>query len=344
VREFNRTRAHLVNQEASRDQELIHFTSISTGKLRRYFDVKNLIDLFRIPFGTFQAWRKLRPTRVAERSAAERPTSARLTSPKVITKQKPNLVFSKGGFVGVPVVWAAWLRKIPVVIHESDAIPGLATKLTAPFAKAILLAYDQARPALKKYEKKIHIVGNPVRPEIFTGSKEKALKWTGFTGEKPVLIIMGGSSGAQELNHIVREEKERLSEIYDVIHITGKGKGNAQKFPNYISVPYVHEELKDLYALVTHVITRAGANTLAELEALGIPSLLYPLGHHQSRGDQWRNATAMIQQCDYVRIASRENTAHSQLILLPQRRHQKKRQNSVESIAMLLMSILEDFM
>ena len=294
----------------------IQFISVQTGKFRRYFSLLNFIDLFRIPIGIIQAYLVLR-------------------------KIKPNIVFSKGGFVGFPVVVAAWLRRIPAIIHESDAIPGLATKLCAPFAKKILLGYKQTNSEAfgLKYKKKTQVVGNPIRPEILKGSTAKAKKLTGFKGKKPVLLIIGGSAGAQQLNKIVREEKDRLTEIFDVIHITGKGKGRKQKSKSYFAIPYANKEMKDLYALASLALSRAGANSLAEFEALKLPTLLYPLGRHQSRGDQMANTQAMIRKHKFFSLAAENKEAHSQLILLPKRSKKQLPNDSAQKIANLIMQI-----
>ena len=294
----------------------IPFVHVQTGKFRRYFSLLNFIDLFRIPIGIIQAF-------------------------FILKKLKPNIVFSKGGFVGFPVVVAAWFRRIPAIIHESDAIPGLATKLCAPFAKKILLGYEQTNSEAfgLKYKKKIQVVGNPIRPEILKGSITKAKKLTGFKGKKPVLLVIGGSAGAAQLNTIVKEEKKRLTEIFDLIHITGKGKGKKQKSKSYFSTPYAHEEMKDFYALASLALSRAGANSLAEFEALQLPTLLYPLGRHQSRGDQMANTQAMTRKHKIFHLADEEKTAASQLLLLPKRPKKHLENNSTHKIANLLQSI-----
>ncbi len=295
----------------------IPFEHIATGKLRRYFSLLNFIDLFRIPLGIIQAFFKL-------------------------GRLKPNIIFSKGGFVGFPVVVAGWLRRIPVIIHESDAIPGLATKLCAPFAKKILLGYKEAELELQKHSSKIEVIGNPIRPEILKGSISKAKRLTGFNGKKPVLLIMGGSAGAQQLNQIIKKEKARLTEIFDVIHITGKGKGRKQKTKSYFSIPYIHDELKDLYALASLALSRAGANSLAELEALQIPTLLYPLGRYASRGDQMANTQAMTQKYKIFQLADENKEAHSQLLLMPPRpnRHAAKRSVPSPTVVQKITTLL----
>ncbi len=297
----------------------IPFEAVSTGKLRRYFDLQNLIDLFRIPIGVAQAWWKL-------------------------GRLKPDLVFSKGGFVAVPVVWAAWLRRIPVIIHESDAIPGLATRLTAPMAKKILLGFADAKLGLEKWAKKIEVVGNPVRAEIFEGKRERGLAWTGFSGNRPVLLVMGGSGGAQSLNESVMKEKAKLTEHFDVIHLTGAGKGEQVKEAHYLSFPYLKTELKDIYTITSIAVSRAGANSLAELFALGIPALLFPLGLNSSRGDQWANAAAM-QKIGHFKIADPNEPISSQLLSL-QKTARERSQNlkttpSAQEIAIHIAKICQ---
>lgn len=263
------------------------YVGISTGKLRRYFDLQNLLDLFRIPLGFAQAFLKL-------------------------GRLKPDVLFSKGGYVAVPVVWAAWLRRIPIVIHESDAAAGLATKLTAPLAQHIFLGYKEAAKSLKKHKSKLSVVGNPIRKDLNKGSKTRAQKLTKFKGRK-VLLVMGGSTGSGQLNQLVKDEKDSLTKHYDIIHITGEGKGRARREPHYYALPYAHDEMKDFYALADLAISRAGAGSLAELEATGTPALLYPLGLESSRGDQILNAKALAKKSPAYKIAELQKSAASQL-------------------------------
>jgi len=279
----------------------IEYHAVSTGKLRRYFNLKNFTDLFRIPLGIFQAY-------------------------SILGKSTPDLIFSKGGFVGAPVVWAGWARGIPVIIHESDAIPGLTTKITAPFAKKILFGYKEAADKLEgskktscKCSSAIQVTGNPVRQKILKGSAARAKKLTGFKGKKPVLLVMGGSKGAQQINQIVKEEKAQLTKTFDIVHLTGQGK--KKKSPGYFSAPYLHEEMKDIYALASLALSRAGANSLAELEALKAPTLLYPLGLASSRGDQVANAKASATAHPKLfKIADPNKSAHAQLLKMPKRK------------------------
>jgi UDP-N-acetylglucosamine--N-acetylmuramyl-(pentapeptide) pyrophosphoryl-undecaprenol N-acetylglucosamine transferase len=273
----------------------IPFESLATGKLRRYFDWRNFTDPFKILFGFVQAWVKL-------------------------FRLKPDVLFSKGGFVAVPVVWAAALHRIPILIHESDARPGLATRLSAPFAKHIFLGFEEAKNGLERWTHKIEVVGNPVRPEILKGQAERAKQLTGFDGIRPVLLVMGGSSGSQEINEGLAQQKKALCEHWDIIHITGEGKGTTQKEPAYYAQPYAHEELKDLYALASLALTRAGANSLAELEALGLPALLLPLGLAASRGDQVWNAKALVARSPQFKVAEPGALWTPQLLALPPRK------------------------
>lgn len=297
-------------------QAEIPYYAISTGKLRRYFDWQNFLDLFRIPFGVIQAW-------------------------WVLGLMRPHVVFSKGGFVAFPVVLAAWLRRIPVLIHDSDAIPGLATKLSAPFAEKILLAYETAHLELHRYEEKIEVVGNPVRLSIYDGDEQKAKKMTGFKGDRPVLLVMGGSSGSQQLNTLVKKEKEKLLQTFDVVHISGDSaaaKAHEKKEKHYLQLAYVDKGMNDLYALASLALTRAGANTLAELHALQIPALLYPLGRHASRGDQMANAHVMCVESDLFLLADEAEEAYPQLLSLPARPKKPVVSTTTEKLAWLLLS------
>lgn len=273
----------------------IPFYGVTTGKLRRYFDLRNFADCFRVPFGVMEAWMKL-------------------------GKLKPDLVFSKGGFVALPVVFAAWLRGITVVIHESDSVPGLTTKLCAPFAKMILLGYREAESGLEKYAKKILVLGTPIRKEILEGDKKKAAKLLGFSGEKPVLLVMGGSGGSQEINKKILKEKTALTKTYDLLHLLGSGKGKTVREAHYVAMPFVdEEELRHYYALASLALSRAGATALAELEALMLPTLLYPLGLDSSRGDQIANAKVQASKHDFFLIADSKKSVAQQLVQLPKR-------------------------
>ena len=291
----------------------IPFESVATGKLRRYFDLRNLVDIFRIPVGIVQAFFKL-------------------------LKHRPKVVFSKGGYVGFPVVFAAWLIGIPVYIHESDAIPGLTTKLCAPFVRKIFLGYEEAAEALDHYARKLEVVGNPVRLDLYEGKAAAAKKWTGFSGKRPVLLVMGGSAGSLQLNKKIEKERKELTAVYDIVHITGEGKGNNWQSKGYFAVPYVGDELKDLYALASLALTRAGANTLAELEALQLPALRFPLGTHASRGDQILNAESACKNSHLYRLGEDVPPLTVQLTKLPPRPPHHVENSATQAIALTLLS------
>lgn len=244
----------------------VRYYSVSVGKLRRYFDPKNFSDPFRVIKGIAQARR-------------------------LIHKIKPNVVFSKGGFVSVPVVYGARLNRVPVITHESDLTPGLANKLCLPFASAQCCTFPEAVPYAKG--KGVH-TGTPIRPEVLSGSREAGLKRFGFNGNLPVLMVVGGSSGAQAINECVRAALPKLTQSFQVLHLCGKGNLSVSldDMPNYRQCEYLDVEMADAYACADVLISRAGANALCEILALRKPALLipYPLG--ASRGDQVMNAAS----------------------------------------------------
>ena len=236
---------------------------ISSGKLRRYFSWKNFTDPFRVMRGLFQARRVMREV-------------------------KPAAVFSKGGFVSVPVVIAAHGKHIPVVTHESDYTPGLANKINAKFADRICVTFEDTLAHVGA--KGVH-TGTPIRPELYQGDKERGLAFLGFDDKKPVLLIMGGSLGASVVNDAVRAALPKLLISYDIVHLCGKGKVEEQlNQPGYRQFEYVNEALPDVLAATDVVVSRAGANAVFEFLALSKPALLIPLPRSASRGDQILNA------------------------------------------------------
>ncbi len=236
---------------------------ISSGKLRRYFSWKNFTDPFRVMRGLFQARRVMREV-------------------------KPAAVFSKGGFVSVPVVIAAHGKHIPVVTHESDYTPGLANKINAKFADKICVTFEDTLAHVGA--KGVH-TGTPIRPELYQGDKERGLAFLGFDDKKPVLLIMGGSLGASVVNDAVRAALPKLLISYDIVHLCGKGKVEERlNQPGYRQFEYVNEELPDVLAATDVVVSRAGANAVFEFLALSKPALLIPLPRSASRGDQILNA------------------------------------------------------
>jgi len=244
----------------------IPYYKIRCGKLRRYFSWQNFLDPFNLLIGIMQAYNLLR-------------------------KLKVNIIFSKGGFVSLPVVIAGYLRGIPVVIHESDMTPGLANKISFPFASKVCLNFDETKKYIKNL-KKVEATGTPIRQALFRGSKEQGLSLCGFNAEKPCLLIIGGSQGSVVINQVVRDTLEKLTEDYQVIHICGRNNlsKDLQNYTGYYQIEYANEEMADLFAASDIVVSRSGANSLCELLALKKPHVLIPLPSHSSRGDQIQNA------------------------------------------------------
>lgn len=244
----------------------IPFHAISSGKLRRYLSIKNLLDPFKIVLGIVQSF-------------------------FLLNKLKPDVVFSKGGFVAFPVVVGAWLNRIPVVAHESDMSPGLANRLCFPFVNKICLTFDAGKQHFKRQDK-IKVTGTPIREELFTGNGTRGLERCGFNLVKPCLLVIGGSLGAGSINRSIRDALPQLTNDYQVIHLCGKGKVDAalNGVEGYKQFEYAHDELADLFAAASIVVSRAGANSLYEILALGKPHILIPLSAQVSRGDQIQNA------------------------------------------------------
>ncbi|RUR11930.1 undecaprenyldiphospho-muramoylpentapeptide beta-N-acetylglucosaminyltransferase [Legionella sp. km772] len=244
----------------------IPFHPVSSGKLRRYFSLKNIFDPFKILIGIGQSFR-------------------------LFQQLKPDVVFSKGGFVAFPVVVGAWLNRIPVIAHESDMSPGLANKLSFPFVNKICLTFEAGKKHFKQQEK-IEVTGTPIRQQLFQGNKEKGLALCGFNAEKPCILIIGGSLGAGSINQSVRAALKQLTPDFQIIHLCGKGKVDETLtgIAGYCQLDYANEELADLFAATSIVISRAGANSLYEILALGKPHVLIPLSAQVSRGDQIQNA------------------------------------------------------
>lgn len=243
----------------------IPYYGVATGKFRRYFDPKNFSDPFRVIKGYSEAKKHLKEI-------------------------KPDIVFSKGGFVSVPVVRAAASLGIPCVIHESDLTPGLANKLCSPVADKICCNFPETVQALP--EKKAILTGSPIREELLTGDKQAALKMCGFNDNTPVIMVIGGSLGAAAVNAAIREALPELLKDFQICHICGKDKVDnlLLNTPGYKQFEYVKAELKDLFAMADIVVSRAGANAICELLALRIPNILIPLPAKSSRGDQILNA------------------------------------------------------
>lgn len=265
----------------------INYYEISSGKLRRYIDLKNVTDIFRVVKGIGDAF-------------------------LILKKLKPSIVFSKGGFVSVPVVAAAAILKIPVVAHESDITPGLANKLSVPFTNAVCAAFPEACSHIGK---KSVLTGTPIRQVLFKGRKEKGLSKCGFNKDKPVLLVMGGSLGSVKVNEALRNSLSTLLTSYQIVHLCGKG--NIDKKLNdvkgYKQFEYVSKELADVFACSDLVISRAGANSIYEFLALKKPMLLIPLSVSASRGDQILNAESFKKQ-GFAKVLEEEDLTGNTLI------------------------------
>ncbi len=247
------------------EKENIPYYPISSGKLRRYLSAKNISDMFRVCKGVLEA-------------------------KKIIKKINPDIVFSKGGFVAVPVILGAKLNKIPIVIHESDITPGLTNKISTPYAKAVCTSF----PETVKHIKSNNVIntGTPIRKELFLGDREKGLKICNFNDEKPVILVIGGSLGSVKINTEIRKILPEITKDFQVVHMCGKNNLEEKLFSlkGYKQFEYIDDELKDIFKITDLVISRAGSNSIFEFLSLKIPSLLIPLPLSVSRGDQILNA------------------------------------------------------
>lgn len=249
----------------------IPYDGISSGKLRRYFDLKNFSDPVRVLKGYYEAR-------------------------KLLKKYKPDVIFSKGGFVAVPVVLAAKHYKIPTIIHESDMTPGLANKLCIPSARQVCCNFPETMKYLP--QEKAVLTGSPIRSELLKGDRLAGLQYTNLSAAKPILLVIGGSLGSVKVNQAVRQVLPRLLAKFQVIHICGKGNLDETLIgtSGYVQYEYVDNPLKHLFAAADLAISRAGANSICEILALRKPNILIPLSASASRGDQILNAASFSKQ------------------------------------------------
>ncbi len=284
---------HYIGSQNGIERKLIEelgvpYYGISSGKLRRYFDPKNFSDPFKVMKGYLQA-------------------------KKLLKKLKPDVVFSKGGFVTVPVVLAAKKVKIPAIIHESDMTPGLANKLAIPAAKKVCANFPETLKYLPP--EKAVLTGTPIRKELFSGNKLSGLDFCGFTANKPVILIIGGSTGSRVINEVIRGMLPTLLRDYQIIHLCGKDnlEDKLSNLESYVQFEYIKKELSDLFAAADLVISRAGANAICELLALRKPNILIPLSLKSSRGDQILNAESFERQ-GYSYVLTEEELSVSSLL------------------------------
>ncbi|UBH14249.1 undecaprenyldiphospho-muramoylpentapeptide beta-N-acetylglucosaminyltransferase [Macrococcus armenti] len=247
----------------------VKYYSISSGKLRRYISVENVKDVFKVQKGVLDAL-------------------------KILKKEKPDLVFSKGGFVAVPVTIAAKILNIKTIIHESDVTPGLANKIALKFAHKMYTTFEKTLDYIP--DGSGDYVGSIIRNELFAGNKQQGYALTQFNSNKPVLLIMGGSLGSKVINDIIFNHIDELLHSYQIIHLVGKGNRNQIKKEGYYQLEYAGEELMHLFKITDYVISRAGSNAIFEFLALKKPMILVPLGKDQSRGDQIDNAAQFKSQ------------------------------------------------
>ncbi|MCL2865254.1 MAG: undecaprenyldiphospho-muramoylpentapeptide beta-N-acetylglucosaminyltransferase [Lachnospiraceae bacterium] len=267
---------HYIGSYEGIEKELIEpldipYHGISSGKLRRYFSIQNFTDPFRILKGFHEA-------------------------NTIIKKLQPNILFSKGGFVTVPAVVAARRNKVPAIIHESDMTPGLANKLALPSAVKACCNFPETLKFLPA--QKAVLTGSPIRQELLCGDRDAALNMCSFSGDKPVILIIGGSLGSASINNAIRLDLPNLLEHFDIIHLCGKNKldQNLQGLHGYAQFEYLTSTFPDVLALSDFIISRAGANAICELLALRKPALLIPLSANASRGDQILNAKSFEKQ------------------------------------------------
>lgn len=323
---------HYVGSYNGIEKELIEqfgipYHGISSGKLRRYFSVQNFTDPFRVLKGFGEAQ-------------------------KLIKLLKPDVIFSKGGFVSVPVVMAGKKCKVPVIIHESDMTPGLANKLSIPSAVKVCCNFPETVELLPA--DKAVLTGSPIRQELLEGDAEKARNFTGFTSEKPVILVIGGSLGAVAVNNAVRSNLPELLKDFQVIHLCGRGKldPTLNNLNGYVQYEYIKDELKDLFALTDIVISRAGANAICELLALHKPNLLIPLSANASRGDQILNARSFERQGFSMVLEEEEITSEKFLSCVHTLYDNRKQyadamssshqQNSIDTIIELIESAVNE--
>lgn len=270
----------------------VRYEAIETGKLRRYFSVENMKDALRVPVGIWQAF-------------------------SIIHREKPDVIFSKGGFVSFPVVVGGWLNQCKrIFMHESDLTPGLANKMSLPFVSTFFTTFPDTQDYITpKYRSKVHYIGPVLSDRLNNGNRKDALKMCGFNDKKPVIMFVGGSLGAQSINKAVRFNIDALLEKYQVIHICGKGQKTDLVREGYAQFEFVDKEFKDLMALAEVVISRSGSNAIFELLSLYKPMLLVPLPSKSSRGEQSLNAMS-FKSHGFAEVIKDEDLEKADLLML----------------------------
>ncbi|MFM1580613.1 undecaprenyldiphospho-muramoylpentapeptide beta-N-acetylglucosaminyltransferase [Helcococcus bovis] len=278
-----------IERELIKDIEGVKYIPISTGKLRRFISFRNFLDIFKVMWGILQ-------------------------SIFIIFKIRPSVIFSKGGFVSVPVIVGGWFSRVPSIAHESDLTPGLANKLVQPFVKTIFTTFPETEKYIKSGKGKF--LGPVIREDLKNGDKDSAKKWLNINNDKPTLLAMGGSLGAEFINKTIIDNLDYLTSKYNVIHATGKNGYNPSiQHDGYYQFEYIKENLKDVFALSDIVISRSGSNAIFEFLYYKIPMILIPLPMTQSRGDQIDNAKS-FEKNGFAKMIMEEDSNSEKLLSL----------------------------
>jgi UDP-N-acetylglucosamine--N-acetylmuramyl-(pentapeptide) pyrophosphoryl-undecaprenol N-acetylglucosamine transferase len=283
-----------IEKDILADYPDVTYHGIDTGKLRRYHSTDNIKDVFKV-------------------------AKANVECKKILRQVKPDVIFSKGGYVALPLVTSSKSMRIPVLTHESDITPGLANRIIARTAEKVLTTFPETAPLIEK--SKGLYVGAPIRADLFDGDRERGLSFLGLTGEKPVLAVMGGSKGARFVNETIRGNLEALCAKFDIVHMCGKDnvedsertKAFADSYRQY---EFIGKELPDVLAATDVVVTRGGSNSIHEFAALAKPMLIIPLSKQASRGDQVLNANSFEKRGLAVKLEEEELTSEKFLAAL----------------------------
>lgn len=255
----------------------VRYHAIETGKLRRYFSLQNFKDALHVPLGILQAT-------------------------KIILQEKPDIIFSKGGFVSFPVVFGGFLNGKKIFMHESDVTPGLANKMSLPFVHKFFTTFIETEKYVSN-KQKVKYVGPVLSDRLNNGNKERACEMLRFSADKPIVMFVGGSLGAKSINEAVVKYSDELLNKYQIIHLCGKGQKCQLHHPQYRQFEFVDKDLKDFMAAADVVVSRSGSNAIFELWSLAKPMVLVPLPSTSSRGEQSLNAKAFEEQgfCEVVK-------------------------------------------
>lgn len=296
-------------EKAIVEKAQLPYRSIAAGKLRRYFSVQNFFDIFKVIKGFFQAL-------------------------SVLRKENPDLIFSKGGFVSVPVVWAASCLKIPIFVHESDSDSGLANRLASFHAKRVFVPYQET---VKTFSPRLHdrifVSGNPIREQFFHADASRARKKYNLAENQPFILVLGGSSGSQQVNDLVQVIVPDLPHGCFVLHQMGDKLYTESTRENYVSVPFIHDDLPDCIAASTLVISRSGAGSVWELAMLRAATIFIPLGQ---RGDQARNAAVLENRRACISLSGAQATVENlRRVVIELLSDEEKREIMKENMASL---------